>query len=226
MIKKEFKTYFSSTMYLLNTSIGYIILIGGAIALFFVEFDDSMLTFIMYCVSCFSFSTCCTSNCSLSLEGKNIWIYKSAPVDTRKIILSKALMNFILVFVTATISYALCAISLRVNLLTIFLLYILALVTGLVISFGGIFINLLLPKLDFENETQVVKQSASVAVSMFSFMFLFMIFPVIYFILGYNQIDIDFNLFVVLNICFLAILLFGILMLIRKYSDKLFKRIY
>lgn len=225
MIKKEFKTYFSSTAYLFNTIVGYMMLIAASIAIFFIDMDKTILTLIAYGIVSFSLSTCCTSNSSISLEGKNFWIYKSAPIDYKKILYAKALMNFILIFVTGFVSILLVLISNKLDLLTVLLLFVLLLANGLLLSFVGVFVNLLFPKLDYENETQVVKQSLSVTVSMFSFMILFMIFPAIYFFLSMEEIVLDMNLLIGLNIIVSLIIFSLALILINKKAEGLIKKL-
>jgi ABC-2 type transport system permease protein len=134
-------------------------------------------------------------------------------------------MNFILIFVTGFVSILLVLISNKLDLLTVLLLFVLLLANGLLLSFVGVFVNLLFPKLDYENETQVVKQSLSVTVSMFSFMILFMIFPAIYFFLSMEEVVLDMNLLIGLNIIVSLILFSLTLILINKKAEGLIKKL-
>lgn len=225
MIKKEFKMYFNSTVYLLNTGIGYIILMAAPVVLFFIEMPEEMMQLIVYAISAFSLSTCSTSASSLSLEGKNIWIYKSAPINCKKVIYSKAMMNFILVAVSSVVATALMLASNTLSPLFCILMMLLILASGLVVSFVGIVSNLLFPKLDFENETAVVKNSASVGLSMLLFMIVFMVCPAIYFVLLMKNIYVNLNLLVVCNIAFLLLMTGLAILFIEKKAEKIIHKL-
>ena len=221
LIKKELKTYFNTPIYLLNTAIGFILLMATPVALFFVDVEAELLKLIAYAFCAFSLSTCSTSSASLSLEGKNFWIFKSSPISYKKIIYSKALTNFLLVVVSAIVMLVITLIANKLPVLFTILLFLLVLSSGLVVSFVGIVINMLFPKLDFENETAVVKQSASVGFSLLSFMVAFMACPIIFIVLSIKAITIDVNLLLTINIVFLLVV-FGLsILFIEKKTDKL-----
>ena len=201
LIKKEFKTYFGITVYFMNTIIGYIMLAGASIVLFFLKVDDGNITtdlvkLIIYFFSAFCLSTCSTTNSSISLEGKKFWIYKSLPISAKLLVYSKVIMNFILVFITSTFAFIIMLISNKVGVTFSVLTYVLLLLNGLIVSLIGIIVNMCFPKLDYENETAVVKQSASVAISMFSCMVVFMLFPAIYLILTFKSVVVYINNFI------------------------------
>ena len=225
MIKKEFKMYFNTPMYLMNTIIGYIMILAAGIGIFFIDYNKDILTIIAYLFCAFCLSTCSTSNSSLSLEGKNIWIYKSAPIKFNKITIAKSLMNFILVFVVSTVAFTLILISNKLDILTVLLLYVLVLAQGLLVSFGGMVFNLLFPRLDFETEQQVVKQSASVMISLFSFMAVFMVPPIVYFILMFKNINIDINIMILIHTAFSLIVSSLAILFIVKKSDKIIRKL-
>lgn len=225
LIKKELKTYFNTPMYLLNTSLGFILIMACPIALFFVDVEAELLKLIAYAFCAFSLSTCSTSSASLSLEGKNFWIFKSAPISYKKIVYSKALTNFLLVLVSSIVMLTITLIANKLPVGFTLLLFLLMLSSGLVVSFVGIVINMLFPKLDFENETAVVKQSASVGISLLSFMVAFMACPIIFIVLSLKAITIDVNLLLAINIAFL-LLVFGLSVLfIEKKADKLIAKL-
>ncbi len=220
LVKKEFRNYFNSTMYLFQTIIGYILMIGGAIALIFINIDSPES--IIYLFLCFSLSLTCTTNSSISLEGKNIWIIKSSPVDPKITLLSKALMNLIMLLITITVSFIIILFVNKIDLTTSILLYLLAILNSIFISFSGLFINLLLPKLDFKSEMEVVKQSASAVTSIFFFL-IFLSLPSFLAVIG--LISIDFNLLILINISYIAIMSIVVIILTFTKGVKLFERL-
>ncbi len=225
MVKKELWLYFHSSAYLMNTFIGYLILLAAAVAVFFIDIEQSLLLLIAYFISCFSLSTCSTTNCSISLEGKNLWIYKSAPVTPMQIIYSKVCMNLCLIVPTVTVAFALLAISAKIPLLSCLLLYLLILSSGLVVALVGIIANLLLPKLDYENEMKVVKQSASVVATLLPLMVINVLFPFLYYILTFEGYSVNINLYIACNAAFMLLVAFGCILLLKKKGAAWFAKI-
>lgn len=176
LLKKEFKMYFNSTTYIFQTIIGPIMLILGSIVLLFTE--QYYVEYIAMIVVLITPALCCTSNSSISLEGQNLWILKSTPASPKIIILSKSLMNFIIVSIALTIAAIILVFTNQISILNIGLIYFSGILFAIFISFYGIYINLLLPKLDFNSEVEVVKSSASAAVSILTTLFLFSLLPI------------------------------------------------
>lgn len=230
LVKKEFKTYFGLTVYLMNTLVGYIMLIGASVALLFIKVNDGFLTkdllkLIIYFFSAFCLSTCSTTNSSISLEGKRFWIFKSLPISAKTLVYSKVLMNFILVFITSTIAFLMLLISNTVGVAFSCLAYALLLSSGLIVSLVGVIINMLFPKLDYENETAVVKQSASVGISMLSFMVVFMLFPALFLILTSKGVLINLNVFALINIAFNLVVIGLSVLFINKKAEKILRKL-
>ena len=75
------------------------------------------------------------------------------------------------------------AIVFRATAIEFILFLILPMLSNLILSFGGTYINLLLPKLTWENEAQVVKQGMSVLVTML-IGFVITLIPVVFTLCG------------------------------------------
>lgn len=177
LYKKELRRYISSSLYVLNTSIGMIVLLVMSIALLFIRPDefsqwieiptmaDVLIRLAPLAVSMFVVLSGTTA-CSISLEGNHLWILRSSPLPTPIILLSKVAVNLTLTIPVLVISWALLLFSLPLSwkdsiwLLVIPVLY--AIFTALV----GVIVNLKWPKFDWTSEVTVIKQSASVIVSM------------------------------------------------------------
>ncbi|MEG1288471.1 MAG: hypothetical protein RSD29_03890 [Bacilli bacterium] len=229
LYKKELKRYFSSPIYVLNTIMGMIMLLisVGAIVIFGLGKFESILE--MEGIKEIIFAKCpllfgmfillsCTTHASISLEGKNLWILQSIPVSTTKIFLSKVLVN---ITVTLPISLIACLV-IGTYLHFPFTLILLSILTCLVYSIFsaifGLFINLIFPKLDWQNEVYVIKQSTA--------SFIIYIGGVIIGILPVAiNLNINSNLYILL-VNIILILLIGVLVLyLEKFGKNKFRKL-
>ncbi|MEK5417545.1 MULTISPECIES: hypothetical protein [unclassified Paenibacillus] len=177
LYKKELRRYFSSSIYVLNTSIGMVMLLVMAITLLFVsseqlgkiieipELSNYLSRLAPLFVSLFVALSCTTSS-SISLEGNHIWILKSAPVPTKTILLSKITVNLTITVPIVIVSSVLLMISLGTGWMESLLLLIIPVLYACFTAMVGVIVNLKLPKLEWTNEVSVIKQSASVLVAM------------------------------------------------------------
>ena len=177
LLHKEIKKYFTTPIFLINTLIGPIILIAltvfvlikggeGIMNLFMATSADEIVP-IFVVISLFMCASTLISCCTISLEGRYLWILKSTPVDTNKILLSKSLINMIIFLPVHIITSVIILITMRASAFDWVMYLCLPTLLNIIVSFGGTYINLLLPKLEWEVEAQVVKQSMSLVVTMF-----------------------------------------------------------
>lgn len=204
LLNKELKRYFSSYIYVLNTSFGLVLLGVLAVGIIILGkdkiatiinlssytsmFNVQITMIIMFCI----FMSCTTSS-SISLEGKNLWILKSLPIDELDIFKSKLGINILLVLPIALISFLLISIKLKFSIFYIITMSILIIVSSFFIALYGLFINLLYPKLDYINEVEVVKRGLSSTISIFSSLVYLGIYGAIYYFL-----KLDFNVLLIL----------------------------
>lgn len=172
--KKEIKRVFASSTYLLNSGVGIVMLVMLSFTLLRLDGAadgrENILPFIAVMVLAFCSTFNATTSCAISLEAKTFWIYKSAPVDVMTIFEAKARANEVLYLPFIFIFGIVNAVVLKLNFqFTIFMLLI-PIVALICASYYGLLINLAFPKLKWESETQVIKQSMSVLVFMFSTM--------------------------------------------------------
>lgn len=180
LLKKESGKFFGTPMLLLNGGIMRMLLIVAAIAsLFFKEqidqfivqiaimapgFQQQLLPIIAMAFICWFCSMVFISCVSISLEGKTLWILKEAPLPVGRIFVAKAGFNFLVSAITIVISAPLLGYSISLPLVQILLILLVALPMAFFTSSFGLLANLMWPKMDAENDTVVVKQSASVIV--------------------------------------------------------------
>ncbi|AIQ71692.1 hypothetical protein PGRAT_31975 [Paenibacillus graminis] len=179
LYKKELRRYFSSSIYVLNTSMGMILLLVMSIALLFVspeklgerieipQFSRYLSTLAPIIVSLFVTLSCTTSS-AISLEGKHLWILQSSPVSKQSILLSKVAVNLTITLPIVVVSGVLLMISLRMGWTESLLLLVIPSIYACYSAMMGVIINLKLPNLEWTSEVAVVKQSAAILVSMFT----------------------------------------------------------
>lgn len=177
MFRKELYYFCNTPAYLINTMIGpvlslvlsIIVLIMGESGLSFLfggMLPNGILSAIVVLILCGCSALTTISSSSISLEGKSFWILKSSPISEKTLFLSKAMLNVCLLCPFTIISAILFTIALKLSFITMLLCILLPTLLGLIISFGGVLINIYLPKLKWDNETTVVKQSMSVLLTM------------------------------------------------------------
>ncbi len=173
---KEWKRYFSSSVYVTNTIVGPILGLILSVALLVSGMDvlRTSLPFAVDIVGLFPFlfslvfCMMSTTSVSISMEGKQFWLLKSLPIPAKTLFDSKLLLNLSLMAPFYLISEILLIIALRPTLWEAVWLILIPLLMILFEVVIGITINLKFHSFDWENETAVVKQSASTALGGFA----------------------------------------------------------
>lgn len=175
---KEFKTFFNIPIYALNVGFGAVIMVVlGIASIFFAEdiqgflgemiglgidFEAIVLIFIGFCIS-MTYSTAI----SLSLEGKHFWILKSLPIAPKTVMQGKMAFNLALTVPPALIAILTVSYSLQIPALRVLLMILVSVSLSLVITALGSIINLYVPKFEYRNPAEVVKQSAGALFGLF-----------------------------------------------------------
>ena len=177
LFKKEMKLYFSSSLYVTNSGIGYIlaVLLAGAIAVMgvdslaefmempmFLPLIHKVLPFVLAMPLCMM----STSACTISMEGKTFWQLQVLPVKAKDIYNAKLLWNLAIAAPFYLISVVLMLIGAKPALSDALHYFLIPLVLLAYCIVLGLACNLWFPKLNWDNEAQVVKQGAAVLVSM------------------------------------------------------------
>lgn len=234
LYKRELTRYFNIPTYVVNTIFGGILIVIFAITLIVIGKDyilnmakiiglgdlDRHLVVIVIIINCIMSAEICTTSCSISIEGKTLWILKAHPISEKAIFISKVLLNITIAFPFIVVSGFLLAITLGFENLPFLIL--IPLITVLTSSMSGLIINLIYPKFDFVSETVVVKQSMSVGISAIYNIVISIIPFIIYFV--FNKMI---NKFIILTlIIFICLLICGITYLyLLKKGKKLYQKI-
>ena len=171
LYKREWKRYFSCGIYMMNTIIGPIMMVGMAVALFFAgteQFEAMMeremiiglIPFVLSACACMGTTTCS----AVSLEGKTWWIVKSMPISVKTLFDSKILMNLSLTGPAYVVAVVVAIFALKPSVTEGIWLAVLPAAFILFASVFGLRANLWFPRFDWEDPVQVVKQGASVLV--------------------------------------------------------------
>lgn len=226
LYKKEFKRYFASSIYVLNTGVGYILLIVGTIALLFLG-EEKVTSFLSmstmdisnslpFLIALFvSIGT--TTSSSISLEGKNLWIIKSLPVNIKDVFKSKVLVNLTLSLPTVIIVSTILSIYFKLKLVSILFTFLIPILYAIFAAHMGLLINLYFPKFDYESEIQVVKQSMAAFASVMLGM-LIVIVP-----MTIEIKSINYNLYLLIIGIILSILLIIVNRIINTKGIKMFE---
>lgn len=183
LFRKEWKRYIASPLYVMNTAVGYLLMIILGAFLFFSGADSiekiitipniadtitSTLPFILGMLS----AMCCSTAVSISIEGKNFWQTVSLPVKPSMIYNSKRAIHFVFAIPAIFLSSTLIALKIPFDPLSLFFLFAVPLSYSFFTAELGLILNIRFPKFDWKNETAIVKQGLPVSLCVFGGMFL------------------------------------------------------
>lgn len=177
LVKKEAARYFSSGIYVSNTIVNPVMALILAVALGFVDLNkivesagklpveinvNNSIPFLLAVIYCMMTITAS----SVSMEGKSWWIMRVLPIGTKEILGAKLLFNMIFMAPFYLVTEIIMLFTVNAGALERIWIII---IPGITIVFSilfGLFLNLKFPKFNWENEVEVVKQSAAVGLSL------------------------------------------------------------
>lgn len=174
---KELKTYASTPIYIFNTAFGALLMFiltiaaaffGGETMAQLLELPvvaDMMGPMFAALLSLLAVMSCTTCS-SISLEGKAFYLVKAAPVPVWKVFAAKISINLLITAVPAVICAVILYAVLGLSVQALLILLVLPVLYSFYISFMGLLMNLLSPKMEFTTPAQVVKQSAATVYAM------------------------------------------------------------
>lgn len=234
MLKKELNRYLRSTLYVVNTIVGGIMLIlfSALIGVFGLSFIKNLFSqygfgsvsnsiqVIIILVASVLISTSCTTSSSISIEGKNFWILKANPISEKSIFLSKILLNILIGIIPCFLSSVILSFILGFSYF-IFIFIILA-ESLIMTSFIGLKCNLKYNRFDWTDEAEVIKQGMSTLITLVLSPLFSILYFVIYVLGAYKFISSYYylTLIIVINVIFI-IVLYKILMKkgIKEFQD-------
>lgn len=177
ILDKESRRFFNTPIYLFNAGMGLILLLLGGVASLFFEsgIQDFLATMAaqglklpllpVLCLSmAFLLSMTAITVSSISLEGKQIWILKEAPVRPKDIFRAKIDFQLLLSLPCVLVSALCLSVSFGLSLLDLAVLLLVGSALAAFCAPFGLYVNLCLPKLDGVNDALVVKNSGAALV--------------------------------------------------------------
>ena len=240
LIKKEFSRFINSTVFVTNAGFGMIIFLLGCI-LAIIKFDSlaemistgapaitldyikSYVPAVLLGFICFSSFTTSITSSMISLEGRSFNILKSLPIKPYKIVQSKVLTAILVMIPFILLGDIIVFVKFKFDILNIILILISSIIIPLIAETIGILVNLKYPKMDAQNDTEVVKQSMSSTLCVFIGLAIigltiFLLFQVI-------STGIENNIIMLIFTCAFTIIYLGLLLLLHKTCDKSFENI-
>lgn len=178
LFTRELRRYFSEYTYVMNTAVGMLLLTvltilfavsGKGVLSSLLEMNVSTSDLMpIFCAICtLMCGMTCTTGVSISLEGKTLWILRSLPVRETDIFRAKIFLNLLVTLPLLTLNVAALGVLLSLNPLEFFILWAVPAVYSVFTALFGLFVNLLLPKMEWNSAMVVIKQSASSFASVF-----------------------------------------------------------
>lgn len=226
LVNKEYLRFKGSNNYLINTAFGLILVLVLSIAAIFFDMDsviksmmsgapvtiESFLPAIPFVVY-FFVGMSPTTMISYSLEGKNLWIVKSLPVEGWDLIKAKMIFNYIMYVPFQILASIILGIKFGGSFVDILLFVLVGIVLVGFSTVYGMCLGIKFPKLDWDNEIDAIKRSTPPAIYIFSNMFIAMIgaaLGVVITFWGFNAII----------YCGVIIVLFTVVTLLLLFATK------
>ncbi len=176
LLMKEFKRFTSSPTYFMNCGIGLFIMpVVGIIALvkgnliigYFdiipPELKQLLPVAVAVTLGLIGNLNNITSP-SISLEGKNLWILQSLPVDLYKVLQSKIYLHTYLNSISAIISAVMVSIAFKLGIVDTILICAMLYIYTYFGGTMGLILNLKMPNLTWTNEVVPIKQGMPVMI--------------------------------------------------------------
>ena len=177
LLKKEFIHFFNLPVYLTNSGLGVLFVIGLTILAFInkTKIDDFLILineglpflkgYIPLCLAeliLLLISLNCISCPSISLEGKNLWILKSLPIKTYEIFEAKERMHVLFNGIPSILCSIILAILLDLSISDILYIVVIIFLFIEIQSLIGLTFGILRPNFNWTNEVQPIKQSLNI----------------------------------------------------------------
>lgn len=177
LLRREWKRLLSSSAYLLNAGISIVFLLAGAVAL--VIFRKDVCAALMQLGASGNTSAllaavvaaffCCMllfTAPSISLEGRSLWVVRSAPVTGWEVLQAKLNLQLSATFPAMIVFLAVCLWVFRPTLEYAVLLFALPLLFAWFMANIGLIENLRRPNFDWTDESRPIKQDLPVMLTM------------------------------------------------------------
>ena len=172
LVAREFRRYFASGVYMMNTLMAPVMTLAAGIMLAATDvsaaFSSLPIDLNLPLLAAFMLGVISSimppSAVSLSMEGKTWWLLKTLPISGKHVFAAKILMSVLINAPFLLIASILTAFALAPNAIYALILLLAPLLINAFACTWGLFINTKFPRFDWENEVYVVKQSAAAGI--------------------------------------------------------------
>ena len=174
MLKKEISRFFSTPSYLLNAGMGAVLLLAAGVWMAVAkELPTTLLEIaghgttdplVLGCMALL-LSMIYPSAVSVSLEGRTVWLLKEAPLKPSVLFGAKICLNLTLAWPCILLFTALASLTLGIAPFRAACMALACLSMTGFLAAAGLSVNLCFPRLDADNDTVVIKQSASAIIA-------------------------------------------------------------
>lgn len=234
LVKKELYTFFSSAIYMINCLSGLFLMFALSITLAITGNNMAQTNVLPKELIVCLYTFCANmvvgmvppSASSISIEGRKFLLLKSLPISFNKLCLSKILFSFILSLPFILVANIIFACIFTMPATSILMVFLVTILSSLTFSILGFILNLKWPRLDWQNQSQAVKQGLSVFLNVLIGLISNLIPILLYFFL-YFEIDafLGINLFLLLYLALLVLLITILITILIKKGKKLYTRI-
>ncbi len=198
LLSKELSKFTSSPNYMLNCGLGILLIPAAGIMMLIkgpelIELMEGMFEaragvawIVISAALCLTTSMNDMSAPSVSLEGKNIWIPQSLPVEARTVLRAKTALHIIMTCIPMLVAVICVSFAVTAGPVIKLLMIIMPLVYGVFSAVFSSSIGLMLPNLSWTNEIVPIKQGGAVAIALFGGWVVAGIFAVLYLAVGYR----------------------------------------
>lgn len=182
LLKREFKHFLSIPAWMLNGGLGLlfspvlavvVLLKRGDMLGLFAEVEknapnlQAAIPVLLFAALGAIVCTTLITPASVSLEGRNLWILQSLPVEAADVLKAKVKADVLLNVFPASLSAVIICVALRFKLLPSLLLLCALLLINILSSNFGLILNLIKPNLTWTDPVVVIKQGMPVLLSLF-----------------------------------------------------------
>ena len=176
LLRKEWRRFISSTLYVLNSALGTVMMpLAGVAALVFAGrlrpvlplLPEGLPEVLIVAALLFLLSMNTITAPSVSLEGKNLWIVQHLPVPADAVLSAKLRLHLLMTAPPAVVMTVCLCIALQVEVIRAVLLVLLAVAAAFLSACFGLMTGLRHANLVWTNETVPIKQSVSVMFCIF-----------------------------------------------------------
>ena len=220
LLRKEFKRFLGSAVYMLNCGLGTLLMPAAAVFLLIKMKDvrelmktleaqglSGLMAYLPLAVAaiiCFFSTMNDLTAPSISLESKTLGLTKSLPVSTDEIFSAKKRLHNLLTMIPALILLAAVAFVLKMKILDVVVIAVLVVLFIAFCAAAGLAVNLKMPNLNWTNETVAVKQSGAVLIVLFGGWLLVLIICALYGLLLRMVVSPSVFLYIVIGVFLVA----------------------